>query len=521
MSNHVETFFSHDLNYSRGRGGRGRGRGRGRGGRGRDGRGAAEDAGEESNMKQDDTLQSVSAEPTPAMLGNLGAFSPFISAPGPTSVISGGGGVVASHPPIFMSRMDTHIPSDVDLAGLEGMHDEGEDHIAEQLAVGLLIDDGEDDDIGLATVNEEEKKVDDSAHTAVGKTCPKGKQQFVKLPTGFSVGTGGNVVTADEAMRQKKEQIELVEDSAVDESEVPTETADKAPIQPEKKKRPIKKKGRKSSIKDADEESEELNTEPSRPTSASDAITKLKATEVSIGETTKVQVKRTESAISLSSLTARKGDDGESPVINLLGGASSNKITGKEEKKTKGKKSKGKNKALGNDEAANLKAARHFNRSVRACVERSDPHGMREILRDKSNHNFALDAQVLETVMKAYCHAAMFEDALYCLRNCSLPGTLTTIQTERILLCLPQNLRNSSTIAAADMINALCIATQFDQPTSRTYFMRIVRGIALEFLEEATSARDRICSGKLNENAGFLSILLPDTNSLYSTYSPL
>ena len=44
------------------------------------------------------------------------------------------------------------------------------------------------------------------------------------------------------------------------------------------------------------------------------------------------------------------------------------------------------------------------------------------------------------------------------------------------------------------MINALCIATEFDTPTSRTYFMRIVRGIALEFLEEATSARDRICS---------------------------
>ena len=44
------------------------------------------------------------------------------------------------------------------------------------------------------------------------------------------------------------------------------------------------------------------------------------------------------------------------------------------------------------------------------------------------------------------------------------------------------------------MINALCIATEFDVPTKRTYFLRIVRGIALEFLEEATSARDRICS---------------------------
>ena len=90
--------------------------------------------------------------------------------------------------------------------------------------------------------------------------------------------------------------------------------------------------------------------------------------------------------------------------------------------------------------------------------------------------------------------AAMFEEGLYCLRNCTLPGTLSCTQAQTILLCLPQNLRNSSAFLAADMINALCIATEFDVPTKRTYFLRIVRGIALEFLEEATSARDRICS---------------------------
>ena len=127
-------------------------------------------------------------------------------------------------------------------------------------------------------------------------------------------------------------------------------------------------------------------------------------------------------------------------------------------------------------------------------MERSDPDGIYEVLHDKRNHNFALNADVLGIVMKAYVVAAMFEDALYCLRNCTLPGTMTTLQTERILTCLPQNLRNSSAYLAADMINALCIATEFDKPTHRTYFLRVVRGIALEFLEEATSARDRICS---------------------------
>ncbi|KAL7532812.1 hypothetical protein ACHAXR_004866 [Thalassiosira sp. AJA248-18] len=209
----------------------------------------------------------------------------------------------------------------------------------------------------------------------------------------------------------------------------------------------------------------------------SDVIQKLKAKEVSISELTKVHVKQSESAQLLSSLSKKN----------------CKKITGSEEvrKRRKGKKSKTK---FANDDAANLRAARHFNGSVRACVERSDPDGMREILRDKHNHRFALDSHVLETVMKAYVMAAMFEDALYCLRNCTLPSTLNAIQMERILLCLPQNLRNSSAYTAADMINALCIATDFDRPTFRTYFMRIARGIALEFLEEATSARDRICS---------------------------
>jgi len=143
---------------------------------------------------------------------------------------------------------------------------------------------------------------------------------------------------------------------------------------------------------------------------------------------------------------------------------------------------------------AKARAAMLFNRAVRDCVDNSDPDTMRSILRDPANKNYALDAIVLKTVMKAYVMAAMFEDALYCLRHCAMPGTLAAHQTERILTCLPQNLRNSSAFVAADMINSLSIATEFESAKKRTYFMRIVRGIALEFLEEATSARDRICS---------------------------
>jgi hypothetical protein len=142
----------------------------------------------------------------------------------------------------------------------------------------------------------------------------------------------------------------------------------------------------------------------------------------------------------------------------------------------------------------NAKALKAFNAAVRKCVEQSDPQSLYTLLHDKKNHEYSLYPDTLETVLQAHVVAAMFDEALYCLRNCSSPGTLSVSQTERILSCLPQNMRNSSAFVAADMINALCISTKFEESNHRSYFMRIVRGIALEFLEEVTSARDRICT---------------------------
>lgn len=140
------------------------------------------------------------------------------------------------------------------------------------------------------------------------------------------------------------------------------------------------------------------------------------------------------------------------------------------------------------------KAVKAFNSAVRKCVEQSDPDTLYCLLHDKKNHEYSLYPDTLEIVLQAHVVAAMFDEALYCLRNCSSPGTLSVAQTERILSCLPQNMRNSSAFVAADMINALCISTKFEESNHRNYFMRIVRGIALEFLEEVTSARDRICT---------------------------
>ena len=138
---------------------------------------------------------------------------------------------------------------------------------------------------------------------------------------------------------------------------------------------------------------------------------------------------------------------------------------------------------------------RQFNKMVRGCCEVSDIERVKGHLEDNSFNGCMLDCGTLEIAMKTFVVAAHFEDALSCLKHNALPDTLDAMQTERILASLPQNLRNSSAFTAADMINALCIATNFKNgQTARAYFLRIVRGIALEFLEEATSARDRICS---------------------------
>ncbi|KAL9190449.1 hypothetical protein ACHAXT_007660 [Thalassiosira profunda] len=499
------------------RGGRGgRGGSRGRGGRGHEARPQDEDETAEP-MDADLPLSGFAdVEPNTNSSQAMNPFAPPASEnevnEHHSSVLSGGGGVVASHPPIFMTRLNTHLSLDGFNGG--GGEEEGEgegDHIAEQLAAGLLIDDGEDD-VGLSISQHSSAArgsfVEEEKDTAA---APQGKKQFVTLPVGFAVGEGGNVLTADEARRERKLSKEMGEDGGGIEEEkkehveveepaedVGEEADVGAPAEGEKKKAKRKKKKKKSKAALAREAAEEeAAAEAAAPVSVTEQITKIKATEVSIGASTKVAVKRTDSQVSLSSLPKATGGDDNAPVYDLLG-AKGKKVTGAEKtdkgdhkKGRKGKKSKG---APGDDAAAKLRAARQFNRSVRQCVERCDPDGMREILRDKSNHHFALDGHVLETVMKAYVMAAMFEDALYCLRNCSLPDTLAAAQTERILLCIPQNLRNSSAYTAADMIDALCIATKFDEPTARTYFMRIVRGIALEFLEEATSARDRICS---------------------------
>lgn len=297
------------------------------------------------------------------------------------------------------------------------------------------------------------------------------------------------------------EQIALMPDVMVNADEIAEYVKPSSSTIDVSKQRPRKSSSRLNLAENTEQGSEEsnrnsndrlvevdINTTQSTVSSstATKVLAALPAQEVSI--TASSSVRRT-SSVTQSSVSH------SSSVINLNSlsatGSSltTNNLAGKKKKVKSGVVKKTKD-----NDKAKARAAMLFNRAVRECVERSDPDTMRCILRDPANKNYALDATVLETVMKAYVMAAMFEDALFCLRHCTLPGTLSAHQTERILTCLPQNLRNSSTFVAADMINALSIATEFDNPKKRTYFLRIVRGISLEFLEEATSARDRICN---------------------------
>lgn len=224
---------------------------------------------------------------------------------------------------------------------------------------------------------------------------------------------------------------------------------------------PSSKKTKKSKKKKEDKEEKETEKEQITPEDITVAIQRLPAQEVSITSSTQVKMVQQE-AVSV-------------PVET--------KITS--DKKKKGKKQ--------NPKMQDAKqAARAFNNAVRLAVERGDVQGTRDLLYEKRNHQFALDCNVLETAMKAFIMAALLDDALYCLRNCTLPDTLSVVQTEHILQCLPQNLRHSSVFCAGDVIRSLCVVTQLGD--KRTYFLRVVRAIALEFLEEATTARDRICS---------------------------
>lgn len=428
------------------RGGRGRGKGRGRGGRGR-GRGRFP-AGREENDENDDEVHNTDGvvEDYEENEDNVGA-----------------------------TEEDNHEADQEgwgtrDTAIYEGLSGStGQVETVKEPAIKQLESSPNEDTTPTSASH---------SRNLVEEKLPVQEQHEPVLALPTPLPRSGKLMILSRNMKQPP--------TVADEKQAPEGTATfQDDIKQGKEAKPKKKKNKSKKKKEKEQqEKEEENPTPAAPeenVTTTEAIKKLPAQEVSITASTAVKIRRTESTASF--ISDNTPPNKIAPMM-LLSKSGAVNVKGKKKKKKK----------LSSDDQANQEAAQRFNSAVQRCVAQSDPDGVRDLLHDRRNHNFALDAMVLETVMKAYIMAAMFEDSLYCLRHCTLPGTLAAVQTERILQCLPQNLRNSSAFTAADMINALCIATEFDTPMTRTYFLRIVRGIALEFLEEATSARDRICS---------------------------
>merc|ERR1712194_203617 len=124
---------------------------------GSDRHGLVED-GSSSNCDAIRALSPFTSTPLPATTASYSAATPHLHHH--SNVSSEGGAIVAATPPTCMSRVNTHLSKCDDVLNTDGC----DDHIAEQLAAGLLIDDAddtelEDNDRKLDKHRREEEKV--------------------------------------------------------------------------------------------------------------------------------------------------------------------------------------------------------------------------------------------------------------------------------------------------------------------------------------------------------------------------
>ena len=106
------------------------------------------------------------------------------------------------------------------------------------------------------------------------------------------------------------------------------------------------------------------------------------------------------------------------------------------------------NAAKSNQNSTNTKAsprrkkhdeATRLNSLLRANIEQNEIETMRDLLGDAHNLSLPLDIGVLESILKVCVSAAMLEEAIHYLRNCTLTGALLSVaQAERVLVRLPQ-----------------------------------------------------------------------------------
>jgi len=163
----------------------------------------------------------------------------------------------------------------------------------------------------------------------------------------------------------------------------------------------------------------------------------------------------------------------------------------------KKKKRKKKNPRMPSAEHQANKAKKALTKQIQACIQDNTSEALTELLQSHMNANIALDRHTLESLLHYLVQAAMFDDANIALNRYCEEDSVDLGMIERCLVCLPQNMRRASPYVILDYILALSRVANFANKAVRSYWLRVVQGVVLEFVEECTSCRDRICSAAM------------------------
>ena len=103
--------------------------------------------------------------------------------------------------------------------------------------------------------------------------------------------------------------------------------------------------------------------------------------------------------------------------------------------------------------------------------------------------NIALDTHTIENLLQYMVTSAMFGEANFVLSRYCEGGSVSLGAVERCLGSLPQNMRQASPYQVLAFISGLSMVSNLADDTVRSYWLRVVQGAVLEFVEECTSCR--------------------------------
>ena len=305
-----------------------------------------------------------------------------------------------------------------------------------------------------------------------------------------SLGTNKNDINSDSQELESNKQAQL--------------EGDKKENSKTKKKKPQLRKPRKNVDKNV------LPTDLSDP-GASDGITALEEPADSVQleirvdnkdkneEATNITSEDEPSLITSQTLMSKNSDKKSKHFIDL-DALSKGKSKSKEDKKKKKKKKTKQTKKVDENLLDNL---------TTSLLDVDSINDLTTLL----NSNLELLPLPNTTVDQILQHWMTQANFLFCtklLRENQMHNgyRLSIWQTESLLQCLPQNIRGGSPYELLELIDMLAVSTRFgfnkgkhnnsevyliSEENVRNYWCRIVRGICLEFVEEALTCRDRLC----------------------------